>query len=121
MSRDRALWTGILAGPIVWLISFEALFALNPWACIFQTKLALYIVSIVAFALSLAAGLLAWRQWKELGREADPSARGAPSQERTDTLSRSRLMAFGGVILSALACLIIVAQAIPELILEACQ
>lgn len=113
MSRDLALWTGILTGPIVWLISFEALFALNPWACIFQTKLTLYIVSIVAFALSGASGLLAWRQWNQLGREADP--RGG------DALSRSRIMAFGGVILSTLSCLIIVAQAIPELILEACQ
>ncbi len=113
MNRDLALWTGILAGPIVWLISFEALFALNPWACIFQTKLALFIVSIVAFALSAAAGLLAWRQWSELGREADP--RGG------DSISRSRIMAFSGVILSTLTCLIIIAQAIPELVLEACQ
>lgn len=113
MNRDLALWTGILAGPIVWLVSFEALFALNPWACIFQTKLALYIVSIVAFVLSLAAGLLAWRQWNQLGREADP--RGG------DTLSRSRIMAFGGVLVSSFCCLIIVAQAIPELVLESCQ
>ena len=113
MTRDLALWTGILAGPIVWLISFEALFALNPWACTFQTKLALYIVSVLAFVLSLAAGLLAWRQWTALGREAD--SRGG------DALSRARTMAFGGILLSGLSCLIIVAQAIPELILGVCQ
>ena len=113
MSRDLALWTGILLGPIVWLMSFEANFALVPWACIWQAKLTLYLVSLLALILSGAAGLLAWRQWTELGREADP--RGG------DTLSRSRIMAFGGVILSTLSCLIIIAQAIPELILEACQ
>jgi hypothetical protein len=111
--RDRALWTGLLAGPIVWLISFEANFALVPWACIWQGKLALYLVSLAAFVLSAAAGSLAWRQWTELGREADP--RGG------DPLSRSRIMAFGGIILSALACLIIVAQAIAEFVLGACQ
>lgn len=111
--RDLALWTGILAGPIVWLTSFEALFALNPWACIFQTKVTMYSVSIVALALSLAAGVLAWREWRVLGSQM-------PGQGG-DTLSRSRIMAFGGMILSTFSCLLIVAQAIPELILGACQ
>ncbi len=69
MSRDLALWTGILVGPIVWLISFQANFALVPWACILQAKLALYLVSLVALVLSGAAGLLAWRQWSELGKK----------------------------------------------------
>lgn len=113
MSRDVALWTGVLAGPFIWLASFEALFALNPWACTFQTKVALYIVSTVAFLLSLGACLLALRKWNALGREADP--RGG------DKLSRSRIMAFGGVVLSGFTCVIIVAQAIPELVLGACQ
>jgi hypothetical protein len=113
MSRDLTLWTGVLAGPFVWLASFETLFALNPWACTFQTKLALYIVSIVAFLLSLAACLLAWREWNALGREADPHG--------GDTLSRSRIMAFGGIVLSGFACVLILAQAIPELVLGACQ
>jgi len=113
MNRDLALWTGILAGPIVWLISFETLFALNPWACTFQTKLALYLVSIVAFVLSLASGLLAWREWSTLGREADPKG--------GDILSRSRAMAFAGILVSTLTCLIILAQSIPELVLGACQ
>ncbi len=113
MNRDLALWTGILAGPIVWLISFEALFALNPWACIWQAKLTLYLVSLLALLFSGASGLLAWRQWNVLGREADPHG--------GDTLSRSRIMAFSGVIVSSFCCLLIVAQAIPELVLESCQ
>jgi hypothetical protein len=113
MSRDLVLWTGVFGGPFVWLLSFEARFALNSWACTFQTKMALYIVSVVAFLLSLACCLIAWREWTVLGRESDP--RGG------DKLSRSRIMAFGGVVLSGLACLIIVAQAIPEVVLGACQ
>lgn len=113
MSRDLALWTGLLAGPTVWLMSFEALFALNPWACIFQTKLALYAVSLGAFVISGAAGLVAWNQWKILGSQLSAETGGA--------LARSRMMAFGGIILSVFSCLIIVAQAIPELVLESCQ
>ncbi|MBV9611053.1 MAG: hypothetical protein JO091_01210 [Acidobacteriaceae bacterium] len=113
LSRDFALWIGILGGPAVWLISFEALFALNPWACTFQTKLYLYLVSLIAFALSFAAGLLAWREWTQLGREVDPKG--------GDTLARSRSMAFAGILLSFFSCLIILAQAIAEIILGACQ
>jgi hypothetical protein len=113
MNRDGALWTAILAGPIIWLTSFEALFALNPWACIFQTKAALYTVSVIALAGSAASGLLAWNQWKALGLEM-PGDGG-------DRLARSRSMAFSGVILSTFCCLIIIAQAIPELVLESCQ
>ncbi len=113
MNRDLALWMGVLGGPFVWLASFLTLYALNPWACIFQTKLALYLVSIIAFAISLAFALMAWREWNALGKETDP--RGG------DTLSRSRTMAFAGVLTSGFTCVIIIAQAIPELVLGACQ
>jgi len=113
MSRDLALWTGVLGGPIVWLLSFEANFALAPWACTFDAKLALYIVSVVALVLAAASGLLAWRQWKELGQEWPGEGDGA--------LPRSRIMAIGGVLLSAMFFLVILAQALPEIILGACQ
>ncbi len=113
MTRDFALWTGILAGPIVWLISFEANFALAPWACVFQAKIALYIVSIVALAIAAASGILAWRQWSALGREwPGPGGAGLP---------RGRIMAIGGVLLSAMFFLVILAQVIPELVLAPCE
>ncbi|MGA8026522.1 MAG: hypothetical protein WB992_05210 [Bryobacteraceae bacterium] len=113
MSRDAALWTGILAGPIVWLISFEANFALAPWACVFQWKLALYLVSIAALAVSAGSGILAWRQWTALGKEWPGDGGGA--------LPRSRVMAIWGVLLSAMFFLVILAQAIPEVMLGACE
>jgi hypothetical protein len=113
MTRNFALWTAILAGPIVWLVSFEANFALAPWACLFQAKLALYIVSILALVLAGGSGMLAWRQWSELGREQPGEGAGA--------LPRSRIMALGGLLLSSLFFLVILAQAIPEVILQACE
>ncbi|HSU60234.1 MAG TPA: hypothetical protein VLI55_13040 [Bryobacteraceae bacterium] len=113
MNRNFALWTGVLAGPIVWLLSFEANFALAPWACIFQAKLALYIVSLVALILSAASGVLAWNQWRQLGKEWP--------DEGGSVVSRARIMAVGGILLSTMFCIVIVAQAIPEIILAACQ
>ncbi len=113
MARDFALWTGLLAGPIVWLISFEANFALAPWACVTQGKAALYAVSIGALVLSGGSGLLAWREWGDLGKQ--------PPGDSEGTLPRSRIMALGGVLSSALFFLVILAQAIPEVMLKACD
>ncbi len=94
-------------------MSFEANFALAPWACLFQAKITLYIVSIVALLLAAASGLLAWRQWSALGRELPGDGGGG--------LPRLRIMAMGGVLLSAMFFLVILAQAIPEVVLGACE
>ena len=113
MNRDVALWTGIFAGPVVWLLSFEANFALAPWACEFQNKLALFIVTLLGLILVASAGLLAWREWSQLGRELPGDHEGA--------ISRTRVMAIGGVLMSIMFFLVILAQAIPEVILKACD
>ena len=113
MNRDVALWTGIFAGPVVWLLSFEANFALAPWACEFQNKLALFIVTVLALILVASAGLLAWREWKAVGKTWPGGAGG--------TLAREQIMAGSGILVSAMFFLVIVAQAIPNLILGACD
>src|SRR5438045_9269553 len=105
MTRDFALWTGILAGPIVWLVSFEATFALVPWACLFQAKIALYIMRILALALTAGSGALAWRQWTELRREQPGEGAGA--------LPRSRVLALGRCPLRPLFLHVYPARALP--------
>jgi hypothetical protein len=112
-TRNLALWTGVLAGPVVWLLSFQANFTLAPWACEFNTKIALFLVTIAALILVSGSGWLAWREWTALGRIAPDEADGA--------VGRSRIMALGGVLLSAMFFLVILAQSIPELILGACE
>lgn len=111
--RDFALWTGILAGPVAWLLSFQANFTLAPWACEFNTKIALFIVTILALLLVAGSGLLAWREWTALGKVSPGDAGGA--------LARSRIMAISGVLMSAMFFLVVVAQSVPELILGACE
>jgi hypothetical protein len=111
--RDFILWIGILAGPVIWLLSFQANFTLAPWACEFNTKIALFVVTILALVLVAASGLLAWREWSALGK--------AWPGESGDSLARSRIMAIGGVLLSAMFFLVVLAQSIPELMLGACE
>jgi|SRR5690349_15890075 hypothetical protein len=113
MSRNLALWIGFLGGPLIWLSSFEARFALAPWACTFQSKLALFLVAIAALALCAGCGTLAWKQWGILG-EQGPSA-------ESGIEPRSRFMAISGIAISSGCALIIVAQTVPEIVLGACE
>lgn len=113
MKRDLALWISVLAGPVVWLVSFEANYALAPWACTFQAKIGLYLVSVAALILCGASGMLAWRQWVELGKQWPGSEGGS--------LARERILAVGGVLLSGMFFVVVLAQAIPEVLLEACE
>lgn len=113
MNRNVLLWIGVLGGPLTWLASFEARFALAPWACTFQSKAALFGVAVVAILLCATFALLSWRQWKLLGQQR-VTAEGSP-------IARENFMAVGGIVLSGGCLLIVLAQSIPELILGACQ
>jgi hypothetical protein len=113
MNRTLALWTGLLTGPIVWFISLEAKFALAPWVCAFHWKPAVYMVSLVAFLVTAAAGLLSWNQWRQLSAEH--------SETGDSVLARPRIMALGGVMLSAGFFVVLAAQSLPELLLAGCE
>ena len=111
--QDLLLWISVLGGPIVWLSSFEARFALVPWACTFQSKMALFGVFLAALVLCAACGWIGWSRWRALGANGPSSEGGA--------FPRSNFMAICGVVLSAGCAMILVAQAIPEFVLGACQ
>jgi hypothetical protein len=111
--RDLLLWTTDLGPPIIWLFSFQANFTWAPWACIFQVKAWLYVVSALALLLELGIAAIAWSQWKALGAEL-PGQGGGP-------LPRARIMALAGIVFGLGFGMIVVAQAIPELVLGACQ
>jgi hypothetical protein len=66
-------------------------------------------------ALIVASGgwFIAWRTWHQTGREWPDQTGGA--------ISRSRFMAVGGLMISAMFIILILAQGITNLILGACQ
>jgi hypothetical protein len=113
MNRDSALWLLLMGGAAIWFLSFGTNFALAPWACTLQWKPALYWVSAIALALTALCGLASWRQWYRIGREYPGEASGA--------IASSRVLASGGVLLNGMFFLVILAQAIVEIILGACQ
>ncbi len=113
MKRAALLWSMLLAGPAVWFLSFGANFALAPWACTLHWKPALYSVSTVALGLTAVCGFGAWSQWHRLGREYPGEAGGE--------IASSRALASGAVLLNGMFFLVILAQALVEIILGACQ
>jgi hypothetical protein len=113
MKSQMRLWAILLAAPAIWFTSLCTNFVLAPWACALHWKPALYCVSIVALAATALCGLTAWKDWNQLGR-ADPG-------EASGAVPSERALASGGVLLSAMFFLVILAQGIAEVTLGACQ
>jgi hypothetical protein len=107
------LWTAIFAGPTIWFVVLLSNFALAPWACALRWKPALYTISVVALILVASSGFLARSEWQKIGRDMPGEGGGA--------ISRARLMAFAGLILSGFSILLLLAQGIAEVGLGACQ
>jgi|SRR3954454_2110197 len=113
MKRNVALWTGVLTGPVVWSMAFVAKFFISYWICAFAWKPAAWVLSIVPVLLTAGAGMLAWSQWQDLGREFPDQTGG--------TVGRSRALALAGVALSAGFVIVLIAQTFPEVILAGCE
>lgn len=113
MKRDSALWIGVLAGPIVWLVSFGARWSLSGWVCAFHWKPALFAIAAASLLLVAGSGMLSWLEWQRVGRET-PGEGGGP-------VPRARMMALFGVALSSLSVLLILATAVPDIMLGGCE
>jgi len=111
--RIRALWFGLLAAPVAFLLNLEIAYALVPTACSSGTSLMVHLVHVLCLLLALAGGLVAWRIWNAAGVEW-PGEQGGQ-------IARTRFMAGSGVLGSALFALVILAQWIPTFVLSPCQ
>jgi len=113
MKRDAQLWIAVLVGPTVWFVSMLANFALAPWACAFGWKPAEFVVALLALAITVVAGLASWKLWRDVGLEMPGETGGA--------VARDRSLGLAGVLLNGMFVLVIVAQAIPNIVLRACE
>ncbi len=107
------MWSGLLAGPLAWLLVLEINFALVPWACAFAVKWPLWLVTAGGLAVSAGGGALSWNAWRKAGREWPSEAGGA--------IPRSRFLAAGGVLISVFFFVALIAQGVTQAILGACQ
>lgn len=120
-SRDRgrrlaALWTGVLAGPIVWSAQLETNYVLSYVACEQRHAWMLHLTTGVSLALVAVAAVVAWRAAPPLAEDEHQ----APDFDRAAVL-RARFMALGGLVLCAWFAVVIVATEIPALVLNPCS
>jgi uncharacterized protein involved in response to NO len=101
VKADAVLWAGLAISPLAWFLNLQINFALAPLACQGHSKAVLNLTSAAALGLVLLGGLLSWTELRPL--------------------SRRRGMALGGMALSGLFFLVILAQTIPNLMLRGCE
>jgi hypothetical protein len=104
------LWTGVLAGPIVWAVLLETHYVLSYVACERRATWMLHLATGVALALIAAAAFAAWRAAPPLQNSAsEPIA-----------IGRARFLAWSGLILCAWFAIVVLATQLPILVLEPC-
>lgn len=113
--RLLALWTGILAGPLVWAALLQTNYILSYVACEQRQSWPLHVATAVALLLIAGAAWVAWRAAPSLGDDEHAS-------EDLDAARalRARFMALGGLALCAWFALVILATAIPALVMHPC-
>lgn len=111
--HDVLLWIPVLAGPIAWALTQQLSYVLTPTACWSRNHLTLLIVPVCTLLLLAAGAMLARSRWK---REPEGS-----TETGDPKASRSRFMAQLGFWSCVWFAVVIVATAVPNLILKVCD
>ena len=112
-TTPKALWTLIVAGPIIVAMQMQANFVLVRQACSAQRNFALYAVIILAMLLTIATALVGMSLWRRAGT--------AWPTEAIDLANRIRFITALGILSSAMSFLVILAQGIATVVFDPCQ
>lgn len=107
-----ALWGGVLIAPSAYFLQLCVAYGMVNWVCRSGYSFVITLITLISLALCVFGAYLAWICWKQVGTEY--------SEDKGDAVNRSRFMAVGGLILSALFFVSILAQEIPNWIVGAC-
>jgi hypothetical protein len=108
------LWTGILGGPIAWLIQFQLRYSLVPWACANHKRFVLHLVTVAFVLLILAGAYFSWRIWDQNGKTW-------PNDKQEGVKMRNLFLAGLGMLSSALFALLTLVQGIPPFFIDPCE
>ena len=112
-TRIGALWTANLLGPLAALVGLEIAYIFADRACTTGDMLPVHLTWIVSLLAATVAGWLGWREWRRWG--------GGHAGEEAGIEGRSRFLALMGMLLSAMAALVIAAQWSAAFVFHPCQ
>ena len=112
-ARPGVLWAGLLAPPVAALLQQQISYALVPGLCWSGREWLLHLVSFLALAVTVGAGLLSWRNLKAAGVKWEDDGAGV--------LPRSRLMAAVGLLISGHSAFVVVGQWIAVFVYSTCE
>ena len=106
------LWWGMLIGPAAWALDQGISYGLTQHACSTGHFYVLHVATVVFVLLALTGVFTGWRQ---LSKNRDGKEEGGTPRDR------SWFMAFLGILLSVGFALVIIAMAVPKIILSPCD
>lgn len=106
------LWAGVLLPAAAWAAQLSVLYGMSAAVCAPPRAWPFYVVSLAALGLSGWGGRISFT----LRQASSDEPEDAP-----DSMGRGRFMATGGMLLSAVFSLAILAQIIPILLLDPCH
>jgi hypothetical protein len=110
------LWAGLLGPPVLWLALLQTNYVLAYAACGARETWFLYAAIAATLVLGALAGLAAWR----MGPPEHGEARSAPWDPNTREI-RARWMSASALAITAWFLIVMVAMAVPVLILQTCD
>lgn len=119
--RSRALWIGLLAGPVIWSIYFVIIYLLAEIACglnllqftvwgVSIILLLVQVITVLALLPILYIGFQAYRRWQRL-RHDEIEIGEQPAE----------FMALGGVLLGLLFALATLVTGVSALVVQPCR
>ena len=105
------LWIGVLGGPLVWAADLLGAYWLVYHVCHTNSMVPLYLETVLALALCVVPFVIAWRMWRQF---PDAHRKGGQADDR------ARFLAMAGMGLSVMFFIVLVAAAVPRLVLTPC-
>src|SRR5687767_5429898 len=112
-TRIGALWAANLIGPAAALAGLEVAYLLTDRACSTGDELPVHLTWLVCLLVAMLGGWVGHREWRRWG--------GGPAGEDGGPEGRSRFLALVGMLASAMAALVILAQWSANLFFQPCQ
>jgi hypothetical protein len=94
---------GVLLGPAAVLVNQELIYLSDIWACGLHSWAAIHVVPVLCLVLCAGAGITSYRDWRRVGG-------GVEVEHGSAVVTRTRFLAICGMVTSAFAALLTIAQ-----------